>query len=296
MQVWEAVTATWRVLRAVVDMSSEAHLGLIAAGVAFFGIFAIFPGLAALIALFGLLADPSVVESQLSLMQDIIPDDAYALIDGQISRLLETQTGTLGWATGLSVGVALWSARAGVGALIQGLNAIQGSPNRSGILHALVALSMTLVLMGIAITALMVVVVAPIGIALVPMAQDWAWVIEAVRWGVALFVLLSALGILYRFGPNRQQRHSSLVTPGAILVVVLWLGMSVAFSYYLTNFGSYNQVYGSIGAVIAMLMWLYISAYLVLLGAALNLVIETGPAIRPGHGTRPPPEPQRVAR
>ena len=277
MQVWEAVTATWRVLRAVFDMSSEAHLGLIAAGVAFFGIFAIFPGIAALIALFGLLADPSVVESQLSLMEDIIPGDAYALIDGQISRLLATQTGTLGWATGLSVGVALWSARAGVGALIQGLNAIQGSPNRGGILHAVVALTMTLALMGIAITALMVVVVAPIGIALVPMAQDWAWVIEAVRWGVALFVLLSALGILYRFGPYRRQRRSGMLTPGAVLVVVLWLGMSMAFSYYLTNFGSYNEVYGSIGAVIAMLMWLYISAYLVLLGAALNNVIERNP-------------------
>lgn len=276
MGLWSTTRGIWRVLRAVSELSSDVHLGLIAAGVAFFGIFAIFPGLATLIALFGLLADPSVVESQLELMQDIIPQDAYALINAQIGRLLAAQSGTLGWATGVSVAVALWSARAGVGALIQGLNAIQGNPNRGGLWHAVVALVMTMALIGIAIIALLVVVVVPVGLALIPVAQDWGHMIEALRWGVALFVLLAALGILYRFGPYRRQRRSGLVTPGAVLVVVSWLAVSVAFSYYLTNFGSYNQVYGSIGAVIAMLMWLYLSAYLVLLGAALNLVIETG--------------------
>ena len=261
-------------MRDVFALADRVHLGLISAGVAFFGMFSIFPGLAALIALFGLVADPVIVEEQLALVAELIPTEAYELISGQIDRLLAAQTGTLGFATLLSFVLALWAARAGVAALIQGLNAIVGRPNRRGLWHYVVAILMTLSLIGISFGALLMVVVVPVALALLPLADSTVWLLEGLRWAVTFLIVLAALSVLYRFGPNQRGSRMGWITPGAFLVVVVWNAASLAFSYYLTNFGSYNEVYGSIGAVIAMLMWLYISAYLVLMGAAVNVVLD----------------------
>ena len=272
--MWSGIVRGWRVAHTVYVQAENAHLGLIAAGVAFFGIFAIFPAMAALIAIFGLVADPAIVESQLQLMSDLIPEEAFGLFKDQVDRLLRTQSGTLGWATMVSTALALWSARAGVAALMRGLNAISGGRNRGGLRHYAVAFLLTICLVGIAVSALLVVVVAPIVLAFLPLGTMTAVLLEALRWIMALFILLAALGLLYRFGPNGRGKRMGWVTPGAFAVVVLWIVASVGFSVYLTNFGSYNEVYGSIGAVIAMLMWLYISAYLVLMGAVLNVTLE----------------------
>lgn len=259
--------AVWRI-------SGERHISLIAAGVAFFGMFAIFPAIAAVIAIFGLVADPIVVVQQLELLEEIIPPDAYLLLVGQMGRLLAAGSGTLGWATLFSIGLALWAARAGVAGLMGGLNAIADRPPRNGFKQALVAFTLTLVLVALALTAMMAVIVAPLALAFAPIAASSAAILEAVRWLVAFFVLYAALSLLYRFGPNQRGARIRWLTVGAGTVIVLWIGASVGLSYYLTNFASYNEVYGSIGAVIGMLLWLYITAYLILLGAALNLEVH----------------------
>lgn len=251
--------------------AERSHLTLIAAGVAFFGMLAVFPAMAALIAIFGLLADPVVVETQFELMQDVIPAEAYGLFEAQLSRLLSARSETLGWATILSTGLALWSARAGVAALMRGLNVIHGGRNRSGFRHYAVALLLTISLIGIAVATLLVVVVAPLVLAFLPLPMGVGLALSAIRWLAALFILMAALGLLYRFGPNLSAERMAWITPGSIFVVVTWLAASMGFSAYLSNFGSYNEVYGSIGAVVAMMMWLYISAYLVLFGAVLNV-------------------------
>ena len=278
----------WRILLTVWSRADAANLGLIAAGVAFFGIFSVFPAIAALIAVFGLLADPAVVDAQLQLMQDLIPVEAYGLFKDQIDRLLAARSDTLGWATILSTGLALWSARAGVAAMMRGLNAISGGANRGGLRHYAVALLLTVCLVGIAVVALLAVVIAPIVLALLPLGGLTTALLQVLRWGVALFILLAALGLLYRFGPNRRGARMGWITPGAVLVVICWIVASVGFSTYLTNFGSYNEVYGSIGAAVAMLMWLYISAYLVLMGAVLNVILQER-ASRSGAAPGPSP-------
>lgn len=266
-----------RVRDAILHLSTaidEKNVSLISAGVAFYGLFAVFPGIAAVIALFGLLADPAAVYSQLDLMAEFIPAGAYDLFQNQITSVLNTRSDALGWATLVSIGLSLWSARAGVAALMRGLNAIYNAPNRSGLRHYLVALTLTAVLIGFAIVALLAVVVAPVALALFPLQANTSMLLEVVRWIVALCVLMAGLGLLYRYGPNRRGSRMGWITPGALLVIVLWLGASFGFSFYVSNFSSYNEVYGSIGAVIALLMWLYISAYLILLGAVLNVTLE----------------------
>jgi membrane protein len=267
-------TTIGRVLYRVWELDGQVHMGLIAAGVAFFGIFSIFPALAAIIAVFGLVSDPELVLTQLALLNDLIPKEAYDLIYDQVTRLLGARSDTLGWTTGLSLLIALWSARAGVGALVEGIAAIHGTSDRNGFVHALLAIALTLALLAIAVAALLIVVVAPIVLTLMKVHALTGQVLEWFRWGLALFILMTALGLLYRFSPSAGPYHRRRwVTPGAFAVVLMWIGVSFGLSYYLANFGSYNEVYGSIGAVIALLMWLYLSAYLVLLGAALNLVL-----------------------
>lgn len=277
------ILRTWRVLSAVWTTAGEKHLGLIAAGVAFFGVFGIFPGIAAIIAIFGLVADPVVIGEQLVLMEGIIPPDAYRLLSSQINRLVSAPSDALGWATVVSITLALWSCRAGVGALIGGLNAIAGQRVRNGIWQMVVAFMLTIALVSLAIVALTVVVVLPIGLAFIPVATSTAWLLEGARWLIALSVLMIGLSLLYRFGPARIGSRGRWITVGAFAVVILWVAASAGLSYYLTNFGSYNEVYGSIGAVIGLLLWLYVSAYLILLGAALNVHV---------HGYDKPPSSQ----
>ncbi len=262
------------IARQVFDDLGEKNAGLISAGVAFYGLFAIFPALTATIAIFGLLADPAVVDEQLDMMTGFMPPDVFALFEAQITSLVTARSEALTFATVISVLVALWSVRSGVAALIQGLNAIFERPNRGVARRVIVALFMSAALVGVAIVALLMVVVAPVVIAFLRIPADQGFVLDLIRWGVVLMVLLVGLGIVYRYGPNRRSQRLGWFTPGAFLVVLLWLAMSAGFSIYVANFGNYNEVYGSLGAVIALLFWFYLSAFLIMFGAAVNVVLE----------------------
>lgn len=278
----------WRFVARIAQRIDDVNIGLISAGVAFFGLFAIFPAIAAVIAIFGLWADPLVVREQLVLMEDVIPPQAYDLFRVQIDSLLMTGTQKLTWATVLSVGLAMWSARAGVAAMVRGLNAAYGTRNRGGLRHVAVAMMLTLVLILICVLLLTAVIIAPIVIATVDrfvhIPGSTAWMLEAIRWGVALASMVLGLGLLYRYGPNRRGNRPAWITPGAMLVIVAWFAASIGFSGYLANFNRFNEVYGSIGAVIAVQMWMYISAWLVMLGALVNA--ELPPHVSPAPDPR----------
>jgi membrane protein len=262
-----AILATFRQIK-------KGNLGLISAGVAFFTMLSLFPALAALVAILSLIADPAVVIAQLEEVQGLMPEEVYRILKARIVSMVSTSSNTLGWAGVLSISFALFSARAGVGALMQGLNAVYGQDNRGSLRHFLRAVLLTISLVAVGIVALLALVVAPLVLAFIPLGAASAFLADALRWTIAVAVIFAGIGLLYRFGPNRTSKGISWVTPGSIFAATSWALVSIAFSYYVANFGNYNEIYGSIGAVIAMLIWLWISSFLVLLGAALNAELE----------------------
>lgn len=266
------------------------NLGLIAAGVAFYSMLSVFPALAALIAILSLIADPAVVIVQLEEIRGVMPDEVYDILNRQIVTLVSASSGTLGWASAVSLGVALWSARAGVGAMMHGLNLVYAQQGRTSLRHYLRALLLTVSLLGVGVVSLLTVVITPIVLAFFQLGTLAALAVEVLRWAIAVVVIFAGIGLLYRFGPNRKGVRMGWLTPGAIMAGTSWAVMSIGFSFYVTHFGNYNEVYGSIGAVIAMLVWLWISSFLVLLGAALNAEIEKRRPVAPEPEVEPEPD------
>jgi membrane protein len=269
------LSVLWPAIKDVYVQIDEQNLSLISAGVAFFAMLAMFPGLAAVIAIFGIWADPVVIEDQIDLLRGIVPEQIFALIDAQLTRLSAAGSQTLGWASALSIFLALWSARAGVGAMMRGLNTIYRAPNRSTLRHYFAAFMLTVTLVVVALIAGFAVVITPLLLAFLPLAEQTAAIIDMVRWSAAIFVITGGIALIYRYGPRKRDgKRTPWLTPGAVFAVIMWGAASAGFSQYLANFGRYNEVYGSIGAVVALLMWLYLSAFLVLIGGALNAALE----------------------
>ncbi|MBP9952555.1 MAG: YihY/virulence factor BrkB family protein [Cypionkella sp.] len=252
----------------------QAEIDLIAAGVAFFAFLAIFPAAAAVIAIWGFVSNPDVIRGEVALLRGVLPPDVYNLVLGQVEALLSVNSSSLGWTTVISTVLALWSARAGVAALIRGLNAIHHLPNRSGHWHQLRAISLTMVMVGLVLAALTLSVVVPVVVAFLPKGTTPpnALADSNLLMGVIFGVL--AVGLAFRIGPNYTLLKPPLLSWGLLVSVILWVLVTRGFMLYLANFPAYNRVYGSIGAVAAMLMWLYLSAYAVLLGAAVDAEMQ----------------------
>lgn len=266
--VWPAIKGVWVLI-------GEKNLNLIASGIGFYGILATFPAIAALIALWGFVADPTLVAAQVSEFTMLLPDEVANLLTARVAELVAADATTLGWAGLLSIAVALWSARAGIGALIVGLNAVYGERNRSGVRHILLAFGLTAAMICLALACFAALVVAPIVLSFLPLGFLASLVAETLRWTVAIGTVMLALGLLYRYAPNRRGiARAAWLTPGAITATILWALATWAFTIYLQNFGNYNKIYGSLGAVIVLLLWLYLSAFVCLLGAALNAELE----------------------
>lgn len=246
-------------------------MSLIAAGVAFYAMFAVFPGLAALFALWGLWYDPHLIEQYVHTADEFIPAGAAEIIYGQINSLVAAGRTQLGWATAISFGVATISARAGVDALVRGLNAAYGVRSHPTIWGFVLAYALTLVIVGVVIMGLAVIILVPLAFNFIPDAPLRDWLIGAVPWLAIFAIVLVVIGIMYRYGPNVKTPRTAIFTWGSVFAAFAWAGASYLFSIYLGSFNSYNRIYGSIGAVIALLMWFYLGGFSVMLGALINL-------------------------
>lgn len=265
----------WRFLLAVWERMSDGHFGLVAAGVAFYASFAVFPGLAAVVAIWGLMADPAAIAGYLQVAERFLPPDAARLVHDQVMGLVDTPRAALGWTTFLSLGIALYSARNGVSALIQGLDMVHRA-QRKGWLHVLAKdFLLTFALIGALIVALATVVLVPIVLNYVTPGAAESSVARVLPWVAMFLLVLTCLSILYRFGPSVPGgMRTGWFTVGVTFAALAWAGVSIGFSAYLENFNSYNSIYGSIGAVIILMMWLYLSVWAVLAGGAINAELD----------------------
>lgn len=259
----------WGILGELWTLSDERELDLIAAGIAFYGFVALFPSVAAVIAIWSFFADAGVIREELELARAYLPQDAWSLIAEQIESLLSLRTDNLTIATILSLLLALWTTRAAVAALMRGLNAIYGLPNRAGHWHQLRAMVLTFVMIGLVICGMLAAVVGPLLLSFVPLGRFASMGLEVVNLGLSLLLVVVGVALMYRLGLNRNIHHR-LFTRGIFVAVVIWVAASRGFVLYLANFDTYNRIYGSIGAVVALLMWLYFSGYAILLGAAVD--------------------------
>jgi membrane protein len=247
----------------------------IAAAVTFYVILALFPAIAALVALYGLFADPTTISSHLNSLAGILPGGAIDVTGGEISRVAAQGSKNLGLTFVVGLLAALWSANAGVKAIFDALNMVYNEHESRGIIKLnVVSLASTTGAIVFLLVAIGAIVVFPIALGYLGLSREAQLIVSIARWPVLLVVVGSALAVLYRFGPDRAKPRWRWVTWGSAFATVLWLAASIAFSYYAAHFGSYNKTYGSLGAVIGFMIWIWISMIVILLGAEINAVLE----------------------
>jgi len=261
----------WRVW----EEQSKDNISMIAAGVAYYAILALFPAVAAAVSLYGLVADPMDVEKQFDTLSGFLPGEALGILKEQAHTVASQPSEGLG--IGVIVGLlfTLWSASRGVNAVIGALNiAYEEEEKRGFVKLALVSVAMTVGGILFLIVTLGLVVVVPTVLNLLPLGPVWEWVVSLVRWPILGIAILGALAVLYRYAPSRAEPKWRWVTWGSFAAGGIWLLGSIGFSIYVSNFGNYNEAYGSVGAVVILLLWLNLTAYAILLGAELNAEME----------------------
>lgn len=273
----------------VIGEISRDRVMLIAAGITFYLVLALFPALAAFISVYGLFADPATVSNQLSYLDGVLPSSGLELIQAQLVELAAQDQQALGIGFLVSFVVAFWSANNGVKAMFVGMNvAYDEEEKRSFVKLTAISFAFTIGVMMMAAFLIAVIAVIPAILALVRLGDVADTVVRLSRWLLLLGAVLVAISLLYRFGPSREEPQWRWVTWGSGLATVVWIIVSAAFSFYLQNFADYNATYGSLGAAIGFMMWIWISVTIILVGAELNSEMEHQTAIDTTTGSPRP--------
>jgi membrane protein len=276
------------VLRATVRDFGRDQIPAVAAGATFYALLALFPALAAFVSLYGLVADVNKAREQILTLGGVLPGGAISVLDQQLTRLGAANHGSLGVAFVSGLAISIVSANAGMKALISGLNiAYDEREKRNFITLNALSLGFTLVAIVFAVVAIAAVIAAP-GL-LRSLGLGAAAGLSVVKWPLLLLIVTGAFALIYRFGPSREPARWRWVTPGAATAAVGWMVMSLLFSWYVGNFGHYNQTYGSLGAVIGFMTWIWLSLIVVLFGAELNSELEMRTFVDTTTGVPQPP-------
>jgi membrane protein len=266
----------WRVsaLR-LYDSVGKHRLVAIAAGVTFYGLLAIFPALAALVSLYGLFADPATIASHLATMTGVLPGGGIDIIRDQLNRVAAQYNGTLGltFLTGLAISV--WSANAGMKALFDALNLVYDEQEERGFFRLnAVSLAFTIGAILFVLGAIAAMVLIPLALGRLGVPETPAILVKILRWPLLFVIVALAQAALYRYGPSCKVPKWRAMTWGSAGAALTWLVVSILFSWYAENFGSYNATYGSLGAVVGFMVWMWLSTIVVLLGAELDAELE----------------------
>jgi len=265
---WVIIKKTWREIH-------DDHVAIVAAGVAFFTLLAIFPLITACLSLYGLFADPSQIEGLLYSVNSVLPKEAWDILNGQITSVITAPNAGLGLGIAIGLLIALWSAGAGIRAIMRAMNIAYGEKEtRNMATFYTLASSMTLAVIIFVWVSLAVIIGVPAFLALMKLEGLTVGFSRTLPWLLLILVFAFSSGVLYRFGPSRRPAKKRWVMPGIIFTTVTWLVQSFAFSKFIAAFGNYNAVYGSLSAVIILLIWFWLTAYTVIVGAELNAEME----------------------
>lgn len=266
----------WRqILPRVWRETSEDHVSLIAAGVAFYALLAAFPAITAIMALAGLVLEPLQVTVELQSLIAAMPKEASAVIIDQAIAVSGSQETGLGFAFLVSMGFAILSASSGTGSLIEGLNVSYDAEERRGaVLLWLWKLGLTALLIIGFLGGLCAVLALPVALAYLGLPEWLHLGLALIRWIILAAMTMTGIAVIYHFGPSRIGVKWIWVSPGAVLATAIWMVASIGFSIYVSQFGTYNQTFGSLAGVIVLLVWMWLSTFIILLGAELNAEIE----------------------
>jgi membrane protein len=254
---------------------SEDRVLLVAAGVTFYLLLSIFPGIAALFSIYGLFANPADITGQLDALANVAPGGAIDVLREDMTRLASNGGTTLGVGFLVSLAFSLWTTNSGVSAIFDALNIVYEEKEKRGLVkYYFTTLTFTLTSIIFILLAIAVVVLLPVVLNFIPLPGGTDLLVKIARWPI-LFVLTGlALAALYRYGPSRAEARCSWITWGSAFATVMWVAASVLFSWYVANFGSYNKTYGSLAAIIGFMTWIWISIIVVLVGAKLDAEME----------------------
>jgi membrane protein len=268
--------AGWRdILGRVVGQIGDDHVSVVSAGVAFFGLLALFPAIGAVVSVAGYLLDPEDVRAQISTVTAMLPEGAAAVFEDQLAQAAGTSQTATGLGAVFGFLLALYGAMRGVRTLMEGMNiAYDEDEDRGFVALNLAALGLTLVLILGVLAALAALIVLPLVTRALGLPEGVQTLIALAKWPVLAAAAALGLAVIYRWGPSRADPRWRWISPGAVAATALWLLGTVAFSVYVANFADYKATYGTIGGVIILLTWLWLSAFIVLLGAELNAEME----------------------
>ena len=281
----------WAIAKRVAGSVSTDRLLTEAAAITFYALLALFPALAALVSLYGLFADPATISDNLNAASGVVPGGGMQIITDQVHSLASSGGKALGFGAVLGIGTSLWSANQATKALFDALNVVYHETEKRGfLLRTAVTLAFTVGGVLFVLLAMAAVVAVPVALNLVGLGSVADVALRFLRWPVLLVALAALLACIYRFGPSRERARWQWVSWGGCFAAITWVLGSVAFSYYVSHFGSYDKTYGSLGAAVGFLTWIWLSATIVLVGGELNAEMEhqtardttTGPERSPG--------------
>ncbi len=266
----------WKeVLQRVVSELREDHVSLLAAGVAFKALLALFPALIAAVSLWGLLADPETITDQIAGLVEALPAEVGGIIEQQLTQVAGTDAGALSWTLAVSILLALWSASAGMAGLVEGCNAAYDEVDERSFVHRrALALGFTVAGMVFLLLALGLIAVLPAVLGTLGLGTGAELAVRIGQWPLLALLAMGAMALIYRYAPDREQPQLRWATGGAVLATVLWLLASAIFTVYVQVAGNFAETYGALAGVIVLMLWLYLTAFSILLGAEFNAEAE----------------------
>lgn len=280
----------WQVLKRALREASNDNVSMLAASVAFYGMLAFVPCLVAMVTIYGLAFDPADLDRQLQSAAGTLPAGVQEILADQLHNIVSSDEGGLTIALIVSIAVAMWSTSSGVQGLLRTVNvAYDEEESRSGVKLRLISLGVTVFALAGFLIAFALIGIMPTVLDSLGIGEIGKTLLSIARWPLLALMALVALAAIYRWGPDREPAKWRWVTWGSALAVGLWLLASILFAVYVENFGSYQETYGALAAVVVMLLWLWISAWAVLLGAEVNAELEHQTA---RDSTTGPPRPQ----